>query len=143
MQDECFCGECGPCRRALRAIDRELIGWKPILELPVEKRKVAQKQTTERNTKRDAKATAPVTPKKESRPKLTPVESNRQRRQILREQRIMIDGYWFHPKPDLIHGTSNARKRYGCACPECRAFGRENYHKYGPKSRKQNAVADQ
>ena len=162
--DECFCGTCGTCRRALRLIDRTLD--KPILtlethaaEAAVKAAKTAAKTVTKAPASTPLSSVSPVStsstaaqdedaarrserivsekspsPNEESRAKN---DRRNQRRIANKAERVLVDGYWVHPKESLEHGTSNAYADHGCRCEPCREYGYASYRR--ARDKKKNA----
>lgn len=71
----------------------------------------------------------------ESKPVIDAAQRRRERRAFLRTQLIEVDGYMFHPREDLKHGTAGAYADHGCRCPKCQEYGYTTYVKYREKKK--------
>lgn len=160
--DECICGFCVPCRKAMRRLEWEITGRPPRVRMPVEKTPPKPKvprsvQTAEWRRSQAEKASGeaewssvdddgnpPPKPAYRSDSGRSDTASARQQREAREKnfaQLVWRGDHWFHPSPTLVHGTSNSRKKYGCGCGECMEFGRSDYHKNGKASRQRASAA--
>lgn len=111
IDGECFCGTCSPCRRATRAMDKEMgISTNWIKSTGVGVFDAAPAASGKPRMSADEK-------KKRAN------DRNKEHKKRMREeryaQRIMVDGYLFHPHPDVNHGTMYAYDVWGCKCDKC------------------------